>query len=380
MRRRMSQSLIVRRTRIWTIIIACIIGITTLGATHAQKVEDPLTLDESLAKDAEWYADQHGVDQEEALRRLELQSEIGSLNAKLMEQEREIFAGLWVEHDPEFRIIVRFTSNGDETIQNYIEQEDVAEILDVREASVTLEQLTSAQEKAMLTLEEANIPFESGLNLFESRVEIYVTDQAQVESRIDAISVELPPEVDIIEIEALSEETADIYGGLHLSQCTSGFAVQNNSGTRGITTAGHCPDTLSYNGNTLPWVDGTGGGVVDIQWHTAPGLTVRNLIFDGGGQRPINYLNFRATTFVGATVCKYGKTTGFGCGTVLDTEYNGSNIRVDIPGAPGDSGGPWFLGNTAYGTSISMLPASGHTIYGPIDQIYDRLNVFVLTN
>ena len=74
-------------------------------------------LDDALAQDAQAYAADYGLDLEEAVRRLALQESIGALNAELAEKERATFAGLWIEHEPEYRVFVCFTQDGASTIQ-----------------------------------------------------------------------------------------------------------------------------------------------------------------------------------------------------------------------------------------------------------------------
>ena len=51
----------------------------------------------------------------------------------------------------------------------------------------------------------------------------------------------------------MGQKEANIYGDLALSLCTSGFSVKNSAGAKGITTAGHCGNNLSYDGTNLPY-------------------------------------------------------------------------------------------------------------------------------
>ena len=90
--------------------------------------------EEALMQDAKMYASRFGVDLDEAIRRLKLQSEIGDLNAELAAKERDTFAGLWIQHQPEYRVIVRFTRNGGVTIRPYIENGPLADIIEIRTA------------------------------------------------------------------------------------------------------------------------------------------------------------------------------------------------------------------------------------------------------
>jgi hypothetical protein len=72
---------------------------------------------------------------------------------------------------------------------------------------------------------------------------------------------------------------------------------------------------------------------------------------------------------VGGDVCHFGKTTGFKCGEIVSKSfdpdgsgsgYNATFIRVSAPNTSGgDSGGPWFLSNSAYGTHRSTVTIGG---------------------
>jgi hypothetical protein len=81
-------------------------------------------------------------------------------------------------------------------------------------------------------------------------------------------------------------------------------------------------------------------------------------------------------------VCKFGRTTGYGCGTVATTSQDGVNVRLDdITVDFGDSGGPWYVNTTAYGTTIARcVLGNGNpcAIYGPVDQIYNILGLTIL--
>src|SRR5690606_22138878 len=103
------------------------------------------TVDDALAADAQWYAEEFQVSFDEALRRLQLQESVGQLNAALTAQERESFAGLWIQNRPEYGIIVAFTANGEETIRPYIEGQSFAVDIEVRTHRYTLAELRAAQ-------------------------------------------------------------------------------------------------------------------------------------------------------------------------------------------------------------------------------------------
>ena len=190
-----------------------------------------------------------------------------------------------------------------------------------------------------------------------------------------------------MEVPEFSRTEADIYGGLALSKCTSGFAVENNIGDMGITTAAHCEGDIQYNGNDLNAVDGLDEGFLDLRWMTTPDFTPVNEIEDGSGGRPITSTRHRNDQSIGTTVCKYGKTTGLTCGDLVSKWFqpdghHATFMRIHNPdeddlSAGGDSGGPWFVDNEAYGTHRSSTPHIDD--YGPTaidDAIYMAVNYF----
>lgn len=264
---------------------------------------------------------------------------------------------------------MRFTRDGEETIRPYIENGPLAGLVEVRIASATLKELEAARAQAVQIADKLGIRVNSGINVLENRAELYVLDLMHFNAALQKAHIRLPAHVEVIQVKELAKEVTDVGGGLALRTCTSGFSViYYPTGAKGITTAGHCSDYQTYNGTVLPYQWGTTGGIYDVQWHTAPGFGVRNWVWDGSGTRYIFDKRFRSSQAVGQLVCKYGMTTGYACGYIADTAFDGVNIRVaNTPVQGGDSGGPWFLGNTAYGTTISAF--GNDAIYGPVDHI-----------
>jgi hypothetical protein len=367
--------------RVYVVFVVLLVTFTILPFASTSFAQQG---DEALMKDAQAYAAAMGVDLGEAIRRLQLQDDIGSLNAALAANEADTFAGLWIQHQPTYRVVVHFTRDGEAVIQPYIEHGPLAGMVEVRIAHATLNELEAARAQAAQIAHGLSIRASSGINVLKNRAELYVLDPTEFDVALREADLQLPANVKVIKVSELPKEVTDIFGGLALTTCTSGFSVKDSGGTKGITTAGHCSNDQWYNGVKLPFVSGTTGGVYDIQWHTAPGFTVRNLVFDGTYNRYIFSVKFRANQSVGEWVCKYGMTTGYACGTIATTSQDGVNVRVDnMTVQGGDSGGPWFWNNTAYGTTISSCTLGDGTpcaIYGPVDHIYNILGLTVLTN
>ena len=353
--------------------------------------DGPVFEGNALTLDAKGYAEEHGIELNEAIRRLQLQEPAGELNAKLLAKESATFAGAWIQHSPDFRIIVQFTETGEKTIQPYIENGPLADIVEIRVATVPLVELEAIQEATWVAVRELNIPVASGVNVFENRVELYVVERQQLDAAIRIANIHLSDRVEIVTVNELGVDEVDIYAGLALSSCTSGFSVKNSSGTKGITTAAHCNNSISYNLTNLPFQSAAQGGQYDVQWHTAPGFTVRNLMYDGTYNRLVYSTKPRSSQMLDEYVCKYGKVSLFTCGYIINKNYmppcssgycyTSTFIRVHRDGvdlsSDGDSGGPWFSGNTAYG--IHKGGVGDDAYYMAIDYI-SILGLTVLTN
>jgi hypothetical protein len=96
------------RIAVLLVILALLTSTTLPTIAHsAPNNDDP------LAQDAKVYAADQNIDLTEAFRRLRLQPTVGALSAELDIKERDSFAGLWIQHSPQFRIVVQLTSGGE---------------------------------------------------------------------------------------------------------------------------------------------------------------------------------------------------------------------------------------------------------------------------
>ncbi len=379
------------------LVVALVAGLLFAGV-NAQGGDETVDEKNPLLYDAQAYASETGVSINEALRRLRLQDIVGELDAELAANEKETFAGLWIEHTPEFRVVAQFTYGGEEVIKPYLEQyPEIANIVEVRTAGVSLAELRQIQASVTASIRALDVPVDSGINVRENSVELYVA-KANLGQLNEVLQegLRLPDKVSVVAVEKLAEPAAEIYGGLPLSTCTSGFSVKKGwiFVTKGITTAGHCSDSQYYNGDSLPFQAENVGGPYDTQWHTAPGYTVTNKIqwWSDGSTRDITAKKGWSNQVIGEYVCKYGKTTHYTCGTIIDKNFAPSYIEDPLPSfirvtsettdlaEPGDSGSPWFLLNTAYGTTSGHIEPGNDAIYMAVNYIESGLGVSVMTS
>lgn len=123
---------------------------------------------------AEDYARLHGVTVEEALRRFELQDIAGKLSEDLITKEADTLAGYWIEHTPEFKLVILFTCDAEETIKPYLKKyKELADIIEVGTAKLSLVELQNTQNEISSSIENLGIPVASDINVYENRVKVY---------------------------------------------------------------------------------------------------------------------------------------------------------------------------------------------------------------
>ena len=227
------------------LLVFLTVFITTSVLAATQTAPTSIINENPIAMDAKAYADAIDVSLDTAIYRLMLQDQVGLLDAELASKEYETYAGLWIQHTPEFRIIVQFTQGDLETIRPYIEHEELAEIIEVRKAHIPLVNLKVTQDTILYKTRDLSIPIESGINVFENHVELYVKEPSQLNAALQKSGIQLPSNVLVVQVDELSTNETQIFAGLELRTCTSGYSVIHSNGIKGITTAAHCNNSIS---------------------------------------------------------------------------------------------------------------------------------------
>lgn len=355
--------------------------------------------------EASAYADRHGVSVAEATRRLGLQDEVGLLSELLEIYEPERFAGLWIDNGPKYRVVVHVTKGPVLDLAAHTADPDLLGAIEVVAVDRSLAELVKSAEEfrglAPLT------PFDIEVNVQANVVDVRVADQAAFDGYLAAHRASLPSSARIVNVTALSVPAANLVGGMIFGTCTTGFGIRENErGTRGIVTAGHCPNDASMKVccplTSLPFVDEAFTGSHDEQWHTPAGWIVKNQIKinQAGSLRNILGVRFRSAQTAGSTIFLYGPGAGAKQGLILTNTAAPGNVPnanltyIRATGGsgvtmahPGDSGGPVYYGNLAYGIIQSRLPVGGvpgnpdhyDVIYTASDYVQSGLDISILT-
>lgn len=342
------------------------------AAAAAQPV---LNQDQALTEDATQYAAMFGVTPDEALRRLKAQQDSVAATDAIAREFGDRLAGIAIEHAPDYRIVVLLT--GSEPVAD--RSAAGVPIVFKTGAKATHAQAVASMRKHLIDL-HTELPSArgAGYDQHTGEVVLLVTSADAQRYGSDAIRARAEQVSGVpvrVVVNELNESNMSVVGGGYVSgdaggrryRCTTGFVVTNGE-TNAITTAAHCPDELSYEERdgtrvTLPLIGSWGAAYQDVQINGSPD-SPEPLFYSNRGagtlRRLISWRNV-ASTRAGDFVCHYGESSGFSCAAVELTDYAPSDelcggpcsptwVTVRGPGCvPGDSGGPVFSGEIAFG-------------------------------
>lgn len=351
------------------------------GQVPTEDGEEPqLRSDEAaLAMDAAHLAEDLGVTPDEALAYSERQPLIGEVRQYLAVNAGTTFSDVYIDYAP-YRIVVLSLASGENEIDLISAEARFQELLpfiEVRYVDYTEAFLMTAMEQVGLLAGESGTQ-SSDADIRTGTVTVWVDSEesaANLETAIqkaEASGALLLPAASINILVGGGAVDEDSFAGNELNrqngdpECTSGFSVEQTGGgtLEGVSTAGRCANMLELaNGDDINFQAQRNRDNQDVQWHTTPGHTDRPWMRDSPTTvRNVTARKQRADMTIGEAVCKYGRTTEYTCGTIKSktfdpdgsgTTYLATFIRVDDGSnnlsSPGDSGGPWFYGTTAYG-------------------------------
>ena len=334
--------------------------------------------EQALAQDAAQYAAQFRVPADEALRRLKAQQDSVAATDSIAREFAARLAGISIEHSPIYRMVVLLT--GSEPVPD----RTVAAVPVVFRtgAKVTHAAAVAAMRRHLIDF-RTDLPGARGAGYDQrtGEVVLLITPSEADLHGLDAIRerAEAVSGVPVrISVNALRESDMSVDGGgrvegLNLltnrrNRCTTGFVVTNGE-IDAITTAAHCPDQLTYvdpDGNrspTLPMIGSWGAAYRDVQINGSADSPDPYFYANrgAGDVRAVETWRSVASTRAGDFVCHYGESSGYSCATVELTDYappgdlcggpcSPTWVTVSGPSCvPGDSGGPVFSGDVAFG-------------------------------
>lgn len=368
----------------WLLALLLVIS----GVAPAQPVE---TQTQALTDDAVQYAAQFGVTPDEASRRLRAQQASVAATDAIAREFANRLAGISIQHTPDYRIVVLLTGSdpvADRTTEG-------VPIVFRTGAKATHAEALQAMRKHLIDF-RTDLPNARGAGYDQRTGEVVLLVTPADASRlgVDAIRARAEQVGGVpvrVVINQLNESNMSVVGGgrvegLNLltnkrNLCTTAFVVTNGE-VNAISTAAHCPDELTYvdrDGSTvtLPMIGSWGAAYQDVQLNGTADSPLPLFYSNRGAgtlRRLVSWRNV-ASTRAGDFVCHYGESSGYSCATVELTDYAPpgdlcggpcSPTWVTVKGpncVPGDSGGPVFSGEIAFGIAKGVNNSNGQCLF-----------------
>ena len=349
------------------------------------------TQNQALFDDAVQYASQFGVSPDEALRRLKAQQASVAATEAIAHEFASRLAGISIQHSPDYRIIVLLT--GDDPVSD--RSAAGVPIVFRTGARATHAEAIAALRRHLIDL-RTDLPNARGAGYDQRTGEVVLLVTPEDAGRVGLEAIRARAEnvggvpVRVI-VNALNETNMSVNGGgrvegLNLETnrqnlCTTAFVVTNGQ-TDAITTAAHCPDQLTYidrDGSriALPMIGSWGAAYQDVQINGSPDSPYPLFYSNRGAGTLRELVSWRnvASTRAGDFVCHYGESSGYSCATVELTDYAPPGDLCGGPCSPtwvtvkgpnciaGDSGGPVFSGEVAFGIAKGINSNAGRCLF-----------------
>lgn len=394
----------------------------------ARGVDQPSPIASATNPAVDYLQKRFGITQADAIERLEVQHLVTS---QLSGGPGKPYDDVWLEHEPQFKVIVTFTDKSDRTVFVQSLDPKLRKYVQTRVVSKTRKENEQALERVAGVLNDAGLKFDAGFYPRTQKAIVTVASNQDAQSARSLIPNDLNGliQVRVGPLVMNEQSTAPVgaqvgdfaQGGMTIHHsfpdreegqpwCTVGFGVTYDNGKQGIVTAGHCGPPLHLYivdhyirlGDPVVPLSQSYNGIYDYAIYSVGSASVRNLVEykdynaipqfpDRGTFRVTNWIS-GSSARVGYATCKSGFTTGITCGEVLSTFVGSGNNYgyVEVGNSiqerlskPGDSGGPWFYyinGSTdvyAMGIHSRGIPRGTtcsketcRAYYMPIDRIW----------
>ncbi len=421
-----------------TRITLSIVASTILLPMTALSTEDPSL--QTMA--AGYYSQKYRVPLDEAQRRLAIQDQTAGIEDDLAGLLGADFAGVWYDAASYGRLKIGITDAGRRqvgSVQEIISRYAAADYTDLVHVRYSVADLERIQESihgdmaAMLRMGHAQSSYNTKTNqvTVTAMMRLPASEEADLRriSAVAGVSVvraNVPTLFDTFDSCLVTKCDPPFRGGRQLSSsgfCTSAFSAHYPTAPNVplVMTAGHCIwavglatvwqatteaagpfDLGAGDGYVFSGSYGEDEGVIRVAsggfWSSPPPIAAVVVKGDQAGYTAYNpsyAITTDAYSSIGKLLCRTGRTTGTECGEVtslgvtfsagiLGSTFEIRNAgEIDVCGAQGgDSGGPLYKSQRAYGIFLSTQnvgPAFCHERYQGIRGAERTLNVSIDT-
>lgn len=389
----------------------------------------PVATKAAISPGARYLMELYKISADEAMMRLNLQDEVTALATTLAAENPDDFGGVWIEHEPTYKIVVAFKGADLRSKVRDAVEPKLRRYVQIKNVRTSVKEREIISDRIITALSNLNLEY---VSYYEHKSDDFVIETTS-DLSIGKIRQSLPQDLQSSikirkgsvprKIQASNFQSGDAtYPGFWWSAtsggpyvCSFSFAAKDNQGRSGILTAGHCPNTDAFLYDTTPsphWIKlakasvnwnidrtkydyrfylttgiDTGAWLsynntdrkifgTDMDFTPLSGYSSRNVI---SGYPASGYYKVIGTygyydQKVGDVICKTGHSSGLTCGQITHGYYtfNGAKGWIETGLSTqyyyvigGDSGGAVFTSPNVNGEIKAAGIVTAATIYDP---------------
>lgn len=341
---------------------------------------------QALADDLAAAAKSHGWTVDEAAEVYRAGEVVGAIAEQIARERPDQFVGSEVR-DPGEPPILYIKGPADDFVQELVASADIA-ITVADNQPFSFDELEARKLRVHHALEDLGYRYVAaasnitGKGVIPASVGVEPGLESNAELILERLPADIRTSVDLTVHPASAFQDFTAFGGMHMRVsgnfiCTSGFSVRSiSSGTPGISTAGHCTGLnevvhIGHGVHSTAFIGQHRGQWGDMEWHTTPVAEPDDFYRDCCNIHDVSSIKPRGQIAIGNILCSYGRTSEVrDCSLkVKDPSQSCTNDGVFYDRLVlmngltpirqgGDSGGPWYFGNQAWGLIKGRCPPS----------------------
>ncbi|MGI0117487.1 hypothetical protein [Zooshikella sp. RANM57] len=360
------------------------------------------TEEEALATDLKLVAKAKGWTIEEARADYNAAAAVGAVAERLAKSHPDLFVGSVLSEQPGGTPSLYVKGTAPSLVYNLVAESKI-DINIVDQQPFSFLELESRAYQIQSNLKELGYKdFATSFDFRNAgRIDVLVAEQTDKLNFSSQVVSELPISLQSNVNVTISKKPVGVaelaFGGMRVLddntfECTSGWSVENSSGTTGVTTAGHCDginqiDHPPYAYHPLVHKGQHRGAWGDVEWKTSTYTEPAQFYADQNNNiRNVTSLEARANITIGESICMFGRSSNKrDCSldvsaTSVSCTFNGINTQrlVRMNGdvtIGGDSGGGWSFNYKAYGSHVG--DCGGLNVFSVADLFDEALGVTV---
>lgn len=134
-----------------------------------------------------------------------LQNQAFVLEEELDAHFSDYYVGMQVESYPTVKVIIYLTAADKEQLAPLVTDPKLLEVIEVRHENISRKALRELRERFKGEMDMAGVIYTTGIKMEPARLQVYVLDIPEAESKLKAAHIAIPEHVEFVQMESLPE-------------------------------------------------------------------------------------------------------------------------------------------------------------------------------